>query len=410
MATAPEPSFAPASGDYRDVVDHALMTTRGVRTRLDFEREVDDQAILDCIDVAEQAPTGGNNGSRRWIVIRDQEVKDRMAELYLSAGVEWVIKKAEELEGTGHQNEKLMAGAKRLGENIQHTPALVIPTILGRHDGTGRPGLFDSVIQSAWSFMVALRARGLGTVWTTMFLNEAKAVKELLALPDEVTMIALFPVAHTIGTEFSPTSRRYPAREITYFDKWGRTLAEGRSEPRSMADGPGQVVEVDIKASPEIVWRLISDPTTPAEFSEELQAASWDDPAAEPAVGSTFTGHNKHPFVGEWQITCHVAEWGPLRAFAWHANDMDAPAAKWRFTLEKVPGGSRLRFHMRLGPGRSGLTPMIENDPASEPSIIAFRQDDHRVNMERTVGGIKAKAEAIAATAGPKGESGFPKP
>lgn len=402
---APTPAFDPATAEYQALVDHALMTTRGVRMRLDFEREVDDQTILDCIDVAEQAPTGGNNGSRRWMVIRDQATKDKMAELYLSAGVDWVIKTADRLKGSGHQNEALMQGAKYLGENIASAPALVIPTIVGRHDGSGRPGLFDSVIQSAWSFMIALRARGLGTVWTTMYLNEADAVAELLNLPDEVTQICLFPVAYTVGTDFKATSRRYPARDITYFDRFGRTLADQHSEPRSMADGPGQVVEIDIKAKPQVVWDIISDVTMPAEFSEELQAASWDDAEAEPQVGSTFTGHNKHAAVGEWSTTSYVAEWDPPRRFSWNVADADVPAATWRFTIEKVPGGSRLRFHVRLGPGRSGLTPAIEAMPDKEQRILAGRQDEHRANMQRVIEGVKARAEAEA-TAGPK--SDFP--
>ena len=60
-------------------VDEALATTRAVRRRLDFDRPVDNQLLLDCIDLAEQAPTGGNLGSRRWIIVRDQAVKDRSA-------------------------------------------------------------------------------------------------------------------------------------------------------------------------------------------------------------------------------------------------------------------------------------------------------------------------------------------
>lgn len=375
--------------------------------RLDFERDVDDQTILDCIDVAEQAPTGGNNGSRRWIVIRDQATKDAMAELYLSAGVEWVIKAADRLKGTGHQNEALMQGAKRLGENIARTPALVIPTIIGEHDNSGRPGLFDSVIQSAWSFMVALRARGLGTVWTTMFLNESEAVAELLDLPAGMTQICLFPIAHTVGTDFSATSRRYPAREITYFDRYGRTLAEPRSEPRSIDDGPGVMVEVDITAPPEVVWDLVADVDLPSRFSEEFQGGSWDDPDIEPAVGSTFTGRNKHPRVGEWQTTSHVAEWDPPHVFAWHVSDLEASAARWRFVIEKVPGGSRLRFHVRLGPGPSGLSSAIESMPEREPAIVAHRQNEHRANMLRTIEGVKTLAEESAASA-PKKESGFP--
>ena len=405
---APTPEFEPGTDQYHSLVDHALMTTRGVRRRLDFERDVDDQTILDCIDVAEQAPTGGNNGSRRWIVIRDQDTKDRMAELYLSAGVDWVIQTADRLKGTGHQNEALMQGAKHLGENISRAPALVIPTVIGRHDGSGRPGLFDSVIQSAWSFMVALRARGLGTVWTTMYLNEADAVAELLDLPDEVTQICLFPVAYTVGTDFKATSRRYPARDITYFDRYGRTLAEGRSEPRSIVDGPGQLVEIDIKARPEIVWEFVSDVNLSAEFSEEFQGGEWDDPDGDSGVGSTFTGHNKHPQVGEWSTTSHVTVWDPPREFAWSVADLEAPAAQWRFTVEKVPGGSRLRYHVRLGPGRSGLTPAIEAMPDKEARIVAGRQREHQQNMQRVIEGIKEKAETQAAVER-SDPSGFPR-
>ena len=405
---APTPEFEPGTEQYHSLVDHALMTTRGVRRRLDFERDVDDQTILDCIDVAEQAPTGGNNGSRRWIVIRDQDTKDRMAELYLSAGVDWVIQAADRLKGTGHQNEALMQGAKHLGENISRAPALVIPTVIGRHDGSGRPGLFDSVIQSAWSFMVALRARGLGTVWTTMYLNEADAVAELLDLPDDVTQICLFPVAYTVGTDFKATSRRYPARDITYFDRYGRTLAEGRSEPRSIVDGPGQLVEIDIKARPEIVWEFVSDVNLSAEFSEEFQGGEWDDPDGDSGVGSTFTGHNKHPQVGEWSTTSHVTVWDPPREFAWSVADLEAPAAQWRFTVEKVPGGSRLRYHVRLGPGRSGLTPAIEAMPDKEARIVAGRQREHQQNMQRVIKGIKEKAETQAAVER-SDPSGFPR-
>ena len=246
--------YTPGTDRYVEVVDHALTTTRAVRMRLDLERPVDDQVLLDCIDVAEQAPTGGNMGSRRWMIVRDQPTKDRLAELYLAAGGSWVIETAERLEGTDHPNARMMQGAKRLAENIASMPALVIPTIIGRHDGSGRPGLFDSVIQSAWSFMVALRSRGLGSVWTTMYLGQADAVAELLELPDDVTQICLFPVAYTKGVEFSPSARRHPARDITYFDRFGRT--------RPSADDPTLVevvAETDVKVPPDPVAAAIAD-------------------------------------------------------------------------------------------------------------------------------------------------------
>jgi nitroreductase len=297
------PAFGPGTDDYRGIVDHALTTTRGVRQRLDFDRQVDDQIILDCIDVAEQAPTGGNNGSRRWMIIRDQRTKDRMAELYLSAGVDWVIETAKRLEGSGHQNERMMAGARHLGENIARTPALVIPTIIGRHDGSGRPGLFDSVIQSAWSFQIALRARGLGTVWTTMYLNEAPAVAELLELPDNVTQICLFPVAWTKGSNFKSTSRRYAAREIAYFDRYGHTKLE---------TGPGVVDEIDVTPKPDVVRAAI--------------------------------------------------------------DRLDHIPSGSRFSIEQVPGGSRVRLHTALASTETSLT--------AREAIAEIRDVLERLNTE----------------------------
>ena len=90
-------------------------------------------------------------------------------------------------------------------------PAIVIPTIIGRHDGSGRPGLFDSVIQAAWSFCLALRARGLGTTWVTAALQDEAKVKEILGIPAHMTEIVLLPVAWTKGTEFR-RAPRHPAR------------------------------------------------------------------------------------------------------------------------------------------------------------------------------------------------------
>ncbi len=372
------------------LVDAALTTTRAVRRRLDFDRDVADALLLDCIDVAEQAPTGGNLGSRRWLIIRDQATKDRLGELYRDAGGDWVIETAERLAGTGHPNERMMQGAAHLARNLSRAPVLVIPTILGRHDGSGRPGLFDSVIQAAWSFMVALRARGLGTTWTTMYLNRADDVAELLGIPEDVTQICLLPVAYTIGTDFSPSRRRLPAREIAYFDRYAMTIAGERSEPLRLGDGPGVVVEVDIDAPPDRVWALVSDLDVPGRFSEEYVRGEWQGP---PGQGAEFVGHNQRDDIGEWQVPCTVVAWDPPARFAWHTSDPDQPGARWRYDLEPIPGGTRLRHLVTLGPGRSGLTWAIRADPANEAAIIADRQHTLRRSMQATVEGIKALAE-----------------
>ncbi|MFA9563774.1 MAG: nitroreductase family protein [Acidimicrobiales bacterium] len=373
-------------------VDAALTTTRAVRLRLDLDRDVDDQILLDCIDVAEQAPTGGNQGSRRWIIVRDPEVKQQLAQLYLDAAGSWMIQARDQLVGTGHPQEKTLRSAAHLAEHLAEVPAIVIPTILGTHDGSGRPGLFDSVIQAAWSFCVALRARGLGTAWTTAILAKTPELRQLLRIPEGTTEIAMFPVAWTKGTEFG-TAFRHPARAITYFDRYARTYESGPSTPIRLADGPGTVVEVDIDAPVEAVWSPVCDINMPAAYSEEFLGADWDDPAVGPAQGARFVGRNANSFMGEWEVPCFVDAYERHRVFGWCTSDPDHPGARWRFELEPLAGTTRLRFRVILGPGPSGLTAAIAEMPDDEARIIGSRLKNLRANMQRVVEGIKKTVE-----------------
>ncbi|MEM7274792.1 MAG: nitroreductase family protein [Actinomycetota bacterium] len=372
-------------------VDAALRTTRAVRRRLDLQREVDQQLILDCIDVAEQAPTGGNQGSRRWMVVRDPALKAELAELYLATAGNWMIETRDRLAGSGHHNEKVMASAAHLAEHLAEVPVIVIPTIIGRHDNSGKPGLFDSVIQSAWSFAVALRARGLGTTWTTAILNADDRIAELLGIPDDMTQIAMLPVAWTKGTEFGDAPR-YPARYITYVNRFGRIYEHGPSVPMTLADGPGVVVEADVKAPIGRLWELVSDISMPAQFSDEVIGADWDEGVTEPAVGARFTGRNTHEARGEWQVPCYISELVEQRRFGWVSASLENPGARWRFELEPIAGYVRVRFVMHLGPGPSGITQVIDARPDLEERILDRRLDEHRANMERVVNGLATLA------------------
>jgi nitroreductase len=380
-------------------VDAALATTRAVRRRLDLDRAVDHQIILDCIDVAEQAPSGGNQGSRRWLVVRDQKLKDRLAELYLESAGQWMIQSHDAIAGTGHPQEKVMASAAHLARHLAEVPVLVIPTIIGVHDGSGRPGLFDSVIQSVWSFCVALRARGLGTAWTTAVLARQDDIAQLLGIPEGMTQIALIPVAWSKGTEFK-RAPRYGAREITYVDGFASTWERGPSDPPRHADGPGTIVEVDIKAPAAVVWGYASDINFGATFSGEFVGARWADGVTEPAVGAQFIGSNTHPAIGNWDVPCFVHEFEPGHRFGWVTSDPDNPGARWCFDLASIAGATRLRYRVILGPGPSGITAAIEQMPDKETRILARRIDEHRANMQLVVDGIRAAAEADAAEAG----------
>ncbi len=370
-------------------VDAALTTTRAVRKRLDLERPVDIDLLMDCIDIAEQAPSGGSQGSRRWIIVTDPTVKAAIAELYMATGGEFMISARDRIAGTDHPQERVMESAAYLAEHLAQVPAIVIPTIIGVHDASGRPGLFDSVIQSVWSFCVALRARGLGSVWTTAILGKQTELVDLLGIPAENTPIAMIPVAWTTGTGFR-SAPRYPAREITFIDTYGLAWASGPSDTPCLADGPGTVVEVDIKAKPADVWAMVSDPALSAQFSEESVGARWDDGIDGPALGATFTGKNKHDAIGDWEVSCFVNRFVEGNEFGWVTSDPENPGAQWRFEVASIAGSVRLRYSLTIGPGPSGISAAIERMPDREADILRYRVREHRANMQRVLDGVKA--------------------
>jgi len=370
-------------------VDHALSTTRAVRLRLDLEREVDNEIIYDCIDVAEQAPSGGNQGSRRWIVVRDPAIKQQLAELYMATGGEFMVGARDKIAGTGHAQERVMKSAAHLAEHLAEVPAIVIPTIMGVHDGSGRPGLFDSVIQSVWSFCVALRARGLGTAWTTAILGRRDELRQVLGVPETSTQIAMIPVAWYTGTDFEKAPR-YPARSITFIDQYAHTWERGPSNPPCLADGPGCVVEVDIKAPIEQVWDRVTNINFGVPFSPEFVGARWADGCDGPALGAEFIGSNKHEAIGEWDVSCFVNRYVEHREFGWVTSDADNPGARWCFEMDRIAGATRLRYSLKLGPGPSGISHAIASMPDKEPRILRRRVSEHRANMQSVVNGASA--------------------
>jgi nitroreductase len=203
------------------ITDHLLSTTRAVRRRLDLERPVEREVILECLRLAVQAPTGANRQAWRWLVVTDPNLRAALAKIYWEAGAarfEAGIAASE----PGTQRRRMYEDSKYLGEVMGQVPAIVVPCIEGRPEGGAQlPGFFGSIIPACWSFLLALRSRGLGSVWTTLHLvNEAESAA-LLGVPEDYTQVALLPVAYTIGDSFRPARRR-PVEELTYWDQWGR--------------------------------------------------------------------------------------------------------------------------------------------------------------------------------------------
>lgn len=210
--------------------DELLSTTRSVRKRLDLSRPVDPALIRECIELAAQAPTGGNNQGWHFVVVTDEAKRRQLAEWYAQGFAMMYGNPEAALERLPQDDpdhvettRKVISSAQYLADHMGEVPVHVIPVIEGRTDN-GAPvalqaAIWGSLLPAAWSFMLAARARGLGTTFTTLHLIHEREAAELLGLPDHIMQGALIPVAHTLGTDFKPGPRRDLDR-IIHHDSW----------------------------------------------------------------------------------------------------------------------------------------------------------------------------------------------
>ncbi len=159
------------------------------------------------------------------------------------------------------------------------------------------------------------------------------------------------------------------------------------------ADGPNTAAAVEIRASLDEVWALVSDIELPTRFSTELVGVEWIDGFGAPAAGARFHGRNQHPAIGSWEVTCTIREFDPGRRFEWCVGDPEHPSSVWGFDLAAQGELVTLTQTCRLGPAPSGLNPAIEAMPDKESKIIARRLNEHRTNMLANLEGIKALVE-----------------
>lgn len=156
-------------------------------------------------------------------------------------------------------------------------------------------------------------------------------------------------------------------------------------------EGPTAGADVLVRAPLERVWALVTDINVPARFSDELRGADWVDEG--PRMGARFVGRSWHKAMGDWETTCIVNRFEPMRAFGWCVTDVDNPSSSWWFELEPEADGVRLRQGMRMGPAPSGLNIAITATPDKEERIIARRLEEHEANMRATLEGIRQLAE-----------------
>jgi nitroreductase len=225
-----------------DTVDHLLTSTRTVRRRLDLNRPVERAVILECLNLAVQAPTGSNRQGWRWVVVTDREKRAAVADLYRRGMARYLEVGRAMLDPANEQMVRVVESTEYLVDILGDVPVHIIPCALDRPEDAGRmlagigyeveawcnlgaSGFYGSIWPAVWSLMLALRSRGLGAALTTMHLALEDEVSELLGIPKTVTQIGLLPVAYFTGEDFKPARRR-PPEEITYWDGWKNTKQE----------------------------------------------------------------------------------------------------------------------------------------------------------------------------------------
>lgn len=211
--------------------DALLSTTRSVRKRLDLTRPVDDVLVRECIELAAQAPTGGNSQGWHFVVVTDADKRRQLGEWY-SQGFAMMYGNPDAVVANLPADDpayvdttkRVISSAQYLADHMGEVPVHVIPVIEGRTDNNApvamQAGIWGSLLPAAWSFQLAARSRGLGTCFTTLHLIFEQQAAELLGLPAHVMQGALIPVAHTLGgTDFKPGPRR-DLNRIIHHDTW----------------------------------------------------------------------------------------------------------------------------------------------------------------------------------------------
>ena len=206
--------------------DELLTTTRSVRKRLDLTRDVPIDLVRECLEVALQAPSGSNRQSWHWMVITDENSRRVIGNYYRQAVASYLKSSgsaatlfADDQERNAVQR-RVGDSVAYLGEHMGEVPVLVIPCVRAPRLSAGsQAGLWGSLLPAAWSYMLAARARGLGTAWTTLHLRHETEISELLEIPADIRQGALIPTAYYIGDTFRPAPRQ-PLHSVLHLNSW----------------------------------------------------------------------------------------------------------------------------------------------------------------------------------------------
>src|ERR1035437_7168860 len=155
-----------------------LTTTRSVRKRLDFDRPVPRELLVERLEVALQAPTGSNSQGWQWVIVTDADKRRVIGELYRKSWYAYAASGRQRYAADDPRREQLprvASSAQYQADRMHEVPAMVIPCIEGRVDKPGTSkraiaGLYGSILPSRWRFMPAALPTDLVGSWTTLHL------------------------------------------------------------------------------------------------------------------------------------------------------------------------------------------------------------------------------------------------
>lgn len=221
-------------------IDEVLTTTRSVRRRLDFERPVKPEVIVECLTLAQQATMGSNQEDWRFVAVTEPARKAAIAELYRDVWLQTVeiplrdrrpgtVARLDPGEREGDaaraRQQRILDSVKYLVDNLERVPVLVFACsakpVPATPLGDAASGYYGSIIPITWSFQLALRSRGLGSVMATAIVFHSERLADILELPEGTHPITMVPVAYTKTLDFKRAPRR-PIEEILRWERWGR--------------------------------------------------------------------------------------------------------------------------------------------------------------------------------------------
>ena len=194
----------------------ALMTTRAMRRFTDGP--VSEEDVWACLRAAVQAPSGGNIQPYQFLVVTDPALRSAIGELYLRAWQRYAPAVAKVTPPF-----KDADAARRHERNVQASDHLVprISMVVSDEEGPMDVGpTYASVYPAVQNLILAARARGLGTVLTTVYRVYEDELRELCGVPDRYEVAALLPLGHPQG-RWGVAPRR-PAESLTSWNRFGQ--------------------------------------------------------------------------------------------------------------------------------------------------------------------------------------------